>query len=231
MNKMFTLCLTLLSVLSVSAQDFDKTFEFCDKNGNVIADGSTVTYSDAEVDPDFGSATVHADLFIKNVTDKDAYAAIECVATDMPNGAFKICFPSACIQRYDSSFTITTDGGGKTDGSAITKEDGPVSLETAWLPDNYGSFDVTYQIFLCESKKVPSPFGEGEIDKISPVATGNKITVKYVYADPAGINGVNDKTAKKETARYNIGGQQVKANSKGVSIVKYSDGTTVKVVK
>lgn len=230
MKKIMTLCLTMLSCLAMSAQDIDKTFEFCDKDGNIIADGSTVTYDEVEEDPDFGSITVHADLYIKNVTDEGSYAAIECVGTNMPNGNFKICFPTLCIQTGETSFVINTDGGGKPDGKAITKEDGPISLETAWLPEQYGSLDVTYQINRCEYQKVQNPI-LGEQEQLVPVATGNKITVKFVYKDPAGIKGVKDIEAKKEVARYNIGGQKIKNAQNGISIVKYSDGTTIKTAK
>lgn len=220
-----TLCLALLGCISMSAQD--KTFEFCDKNGNVIADGSTVTFTEAEEDPDFGMVTMHADLFIKNTTDNASYAAIRCVG-ELPDGDFKICFPQNCIQKSsftDPTFDFTTEGGGHLNGSAIAKSDAPVSLETAWMPTTYGSFSVTYQILLCEPKTTNG------ITTYDPVAEGSKITANFIYSDPTGINGVKDTGIKKEVARYNIGGQLVGNAVKGLNIIKYSDGTTVKTVK
>ena len=51
MNKIFTFVCAFLAMAGVvSAQGIDNTFQFVDKDGNVLADGSTITATEVEDD-------------------------------------------------------------------------------------------------------------------------------------------------------------------------------------
>ena len=60
-------------------------------------------------------------------------------------------------------------------------------------------------------------------------ANGPKITVNFIYNDPASINGVSNDGAK-AVAFYNANGQQINNLQKGLNFIKYSNGKTVKTV-
>ena len=53
---------------------------------------------------------------------------------------------------------------------------------------------------------------------------------EIVEYDATGINDVTNTTDAKEVSRYTVDGQQLSAPTKGLNIVKYSDGTTRKVM-
>ena len=51
-----------------------------------------------------------------------------------------------------------------------------------------------------------------------------------VEFDPTGINNVITSNDAKELSRYSLNGQRLSAPTKGLNIVKYSDGSVKKVV-
>ena len=53
---------------------------------------------------------------------------------------------------------------------------------------------------------------------------------KIVEYDPTGIDKVTTSNDAKELSRYSVNGQRLSAPSKGLNIVKYSDGSVKKVV-
>lgn len=48
--------------------------------------------------------------------------------------------------------------------------------------------------------------------------------------NPTGIDKVTTSTDAKELSRYSVNGQRLSAPTKGLNIVKYSDGSVKKVV-
>lgn len=59
----------------------------------------------------------------------------------------------------------------------------------------------------------------------------NLMEIRFDTAGGTGINGVSTSSEKTIEAIYTLGGMRTNAFSKGVNIVKYSDGTTVKILK
>ena len=233
MKKIMTILLAFVASTSMYAQGLDKTFEFCDKDGNVYENGSELTFYDVHVDPDDGTAVLHAPLYVKSTTDEGGYVGITCKYTDMPSGTFKICFPNKCIPSSRASNEIVTDAGGAEsmfgDPKPLTKSDAARDLETAWTDiKGYGSFNVTYQINVY--KQVEEDFLGVTRTNYEKIADGSTITVKFLYADPAGINAMQNGGEKKVAAVYNLGGQRTNSMQKGVNIVKYNNGETVKVL-
>ena len=65
-----------------------------------------------------------------------------------------------------------------------------------------------------------------------PVGTpGSKITILFTTDPTAGVDGVTVAGSSEEVARYTLDGRRLTAPQKGVNIVKYADGRTVKVVE
>lgn len=52
-----------------------------------------------------------------------------------------------------------------------------------------------------------------------------------VEFDPTGIDGIHTTTDRHEVSRYSVGGSRLASPAKGLNIVRYSDGTTRKVMK
>lgn len=57
------------------------------------------------------------------------------------------------------------------------------------------------------------------------------MTLHFVYADPTGINGISSTQDKKMAAIYSASGAKLADMQKGLNIVKYTDGTTAKVLR
>lgn len=236
MKKIFAICLAFIAGITAYAQDVDHTFEFCDENGNVIENGANVTFNNVYVDPDDGSASIHAPLFIKSTTDEGGYVSITAEIKDKPNGNFKVCFPNSCVMTGKANDVISTPAGtpnGLTN-APFSKSDGIQDVETAWQDiTGYGSYTVTYQIGVYEAEKKEVHLGDETYTQLvyNRVADGSKITATFVYADPAGISGAIDASNKNVSSIYNISGQRINSLEKGINIIKYSDGKTIKVLK
>jgi hypothetical protein len=76
---------------------------------------------------------------------------------------------------------------------------------------------------------VPNRFG---IDQATSTVIGDgpKVTLKFIYTDPANVKGVNEDDRAVVTDRYTVGGNRLSAPQKGLNIVRKSDGTVKKVV-
>ena len=66
MKKLFTLCIGLVAALAIQAQS-DFPLQFADKDGNIIADGTTLDITAYETD-DFGDVQMPSGLYVKNTS-------------------------------------------------------------------------------------------------------------------------------------------------------------------
>lgn len=100
--KLTFLLTALLSMVGARMLAFDtkvdKTIQFVDKNGNVVADGATVNVEEGEKDV-FGDLLFKTGLFVSNTSENDVYIGIDYEIKSLPNGAFQICFPQNCVQK------------------------------------------------------------------------------------------------------------------------------------
>lgn len=72
----------------------------------------------------------------------------------------------------------------------------------------------------------------GESASDETIGYGPTITVHFVYdATSTGIKNIEAADNQTVVARYNLAGQRVSNSNKGVSIVKFANGKTVKVMK
>ena len=233
-------CAFLVSGMAIAQEGIDNTFAFCDENGTVIPNGSTVTRNEIG-ESILGEPMIDSKLFVKYVADGQGYAGVvtkingdAAKGEGMPSGTLQTCFPVTCVvipntdpetTTYPFVGEIPANGGGKNFvGDPYSKND-YVSIQSEWLivEGKYGNFSVDYTIAVYEKS---SPFA------FTQVATGPTVTVNYVYSDPAGIDEVSGATSgeRKVVARYNAAGQLVSAPVKGLNIVKTSDGKTTKYI-
>ena len=96
MKKIFTLSLFLLATVWSMAQD-SNTFQFVDKDGNVVAGGTTITRSELVDDP-FGENYISTGLHVKNTSDGSVNMRVAYQIETMDNGR-----PFANTQRTKAS--------------------------------------------------------------------------------------------------------------------------------
>ena len=92
MKKIFTSILMLLFATNFALADEDFPVQFVDKDGKVVADGTTVNVAEGEKDV-FGDLLFKTGLFVTNASEDDVYVGIDYEIKSIPNGAFQICFP------------------------------------------------------------------------------------------------------------------------------------------
>lgn len=233
-KHLLTVALGLLMSASAFAQ-----VEFVDAAGNVIPDGSTVVRNEIEkpvsIAPGLEMCQIPSGISAKNTSNSAVSVKSQVDVTDLPFGSFSLCFPNACwitIGTYTGVYpthqptgnTLSADGPW-TSPTSVTLQAGAVNdLSTEWKLNSLGmttfdpakdkgSFTATYSLLVND-------------EKVS--------TIKVLYTtdpDATGVAGVTvNNGEKKVIATYNAAGQEVSASHKGLTVVKYSDGSTRKVV-
>ena len=178
MKKLFNLFLfSLLSTLCAVAQD-SSTFQFVDKSGNTVANGTTLTVSSLTEDEIMGNF-ISTGLSVKNTSESNASVRISYQIETLDNGMFQICFPSSCI-------TKTTTGSFETTKGEMTA--GEVrDLQCEWFPEAYGTCKVTLAL------EVMNALG-------TKIANGPAIQVAFAYNSPGANQGwwgyVNNESEK-----------------------------------
>lgn len=200
MKKIFTLCLGLFAALAIQAQS-DFPLQFADKDGNVIADGSTLNLTEAEVD-DFGGIMMPSGLYVKNTTSAEVQCGGSFNVSTMSNGAFQSCFPSNCMQASKVG-SYTTQNGALGAGELKT-------MQTEWMPTAEGSCTVTYQLMTYKQNAITKKWNA---DKYGPT-----VTLNFVY----GTSGIADAARLDNSEKgicYDLMGRRVSQPAKGLYIV------------
>lgn len=209
MKKVFTLLSLWLAGMATTMAQGSYSYEFVDKDGNVVSDGATLVRSDAEEDV-FGGVEIASGLYVKNVGASANYSVrIHTTITQIDNGNLQVCFPMNC-------FNYAAPGDYKS-GEGKMATDEVKDIQSEWLPEAYGECIVTYQAMALQ------PMGNIYIEKGGPA-----VTLRYTYADPAKLT-----TAKKQAADveyYSILGRKTAQPQHGIFLVKSADGTVRKVI-
>lgn len=217
MRKIFIGILTVLCSPAAFAQ-YDKTFEFADKDMNVIPDGTVINLSDVEEYPYLGFL-IDTGLFVKDNSDGEPIgASCEVEITQITNGSVKLCFPMLC-KNYWEAGTYETEIGLPSNWNPTH------SLAAEWLAEGegiYGTCTVTYRLKAYDAYEGMTP----EKYEYELRGNGPSVTVNYIYSDPTGISGA---TAEKEISSisyFDLSGRKVSAPVKGVYVKKtaYADG-------
>ncbi len=207
MKKILLTVALMLSVGSISAQDF--AYEFATADGTIVPDGSVVTITTYhEADDGSGDIEMSADLFAKNVDgDADDLLRIAFDVQTMENGLMQICFPSACASI--NSLRQGTTQPGKLSGNLH-------SIATEWFPTAYGK--CTAKLSLQTVVKTVSDY--------TVIDDGPTITLQFVYADPASVASAI--SVATPVAYYSLSGQRLSSRPHGIALVRLSNGKVVK---
>lgn len=222
--KIKTLLATaIMAVCSMNAmaQTDLETFQFVDKDGKVVADGSEITVYEPETVN--GSVQINSGLFVKNTTGKDQAVGLDLNITNMDNGQFSCCFPSNCRDIFSAGNFVDVN----TPGLFLIEEGEQQTLMSEWKPAAYGKCQAVFQL------KVYNVV-ERDIEgiKYSDIgdfkAYGPKVTINFMYLDPTGVNGVVDNANAKVVNRYNAAGMRINSAVRGLNIETLSNGKTIK---
>ncbi len=203
MKKVFLLLCAMLATTTLLAQDY---YVFADKDGNVFEDGTTIQCTKAE-DDGFGTIMLPSGLYVKNA-DAPNSCAVSVVAniTKMESGLLQLCFPMNCSSYSTVGLQAETEKETLTQGQVK-------NLMTEWLPTAYGECTViytlrTYQSILRKNERT--------------------ITVNYRYADPASVSLIKSNAAIHQGI-FNLQGCRQQQLSRGINIVRRSNGTIRKI--
>ena len=207
MKQFFTLFMTLIAVVAVKAQS-DFPLQFTDKEGQVIADGSVLSFTDYEIDA-FGDIQIPINLWVKNVSDAPVQGGGQYAILSISNGAFETCFPKNCI-RQTAPGTYSTGNDNFAPGESR-------NMMTEWFLTAEGTCQVTYQ--LQTYRKMGT--NQWMLDGDGPI-----ITLDFSYGTTAVHNNQVQNSIMSE-AYYDLQGQLVAAPVHGLYIKRtvYNDGS------
>lgn len=221
MKKLFTLCAAMLMGSAMAFGQVDQTFQFVDKDGNVVADGTTWTVSE-KVEDLFYGLMIPSELSVKNTSGEDANVAVDFQVTQISGGAFQICFPTNCQTRTD--VTEVEETGALEMAAGEVKD-----MATEWVVKPFSSdVEATGTCTATVQLKVMEQI-EGSF-RYEVKAYGPKITVVFSNNGTTGIGSVEAVGGKKVEAYYSLSGRRLSVPQKGLNIVKFADGTARKVV-
>lgn len=231
MKKIFTLFVALFCSVAMFAQDTKGMFEFADKNGNVVPNGSTLTKT--EVEKSGKRLQINTGLFVKPVktelNGEKLGAKLRVEVENIDHGTINYCLLGSC--------SVASDKG--TFNSPSDFVDELADLATEWFmgTDKEGKAlkgEATVKLTLLACKRVSLGFDDIlEIEQFGWEEVGecSSVTVKFVYDGTTAINGVTDNANATVVARYAADGTRLSAPQKGLNIVKLSNGKTVKYIK
>lgn len=221
MKKLFTLCAAMLMGSAMAFGQVDQTFQFVDKDGNVVADGTTWTVSE-KVEDLFYGLMIPSELSVKNTTGEAANVEVNFQVTQISGGAFQICFPLNCRTKTD---VTEVDSTGTAELAAGEVRD----IATEWVVKPFDSdVEVTGTCTATLQLKVMEQI-EGTF-RYEVKAYGPKITLVFSNNGTTGIGSVEAVGGKKVEAYYSLSGRRLSVPQKGLNIVKFADGTARKVV-
>ena len=200
----------------------DNTLQFVDAAGNVVEDGSTVTgYWENSL---INGEQITTGLSVKNTSGEKVGVSVAFNVTRIDNGAFICCYPSQCGEITTPTNGMTT--AGLVEGNSLKP------FATEWVPTQgtYGTkcqATVTLQIYNVQQSVIMGI-------PVETVGTfkgnGPTITLDLTYNDPTGISGVTVNEDNGEATYYTIDGRKLNAPQKGLNIIRYANGKTVKKI-
>ena len=219
MKKFFTLCFSLLmGCAALNAQvvggNVDQTVQFTDATGNTIANGTNFTANivhseSVEIAPGVvvETKTVDSGVQILNTSESAVGVLLKCKVNSVDNGGFQVCLQGSCVplnlgQETNSSFVILQSGASL-----------PIDLHLN-VDDATAAATGEVEVQIMRHNIVMDEYGQP--------AAGDEV-----------LHEGREGGSLKSPARGFVGddaGLEIDAPQKGVNIVKYADGRTVKVV-
>lgn len=230
MKKIFTLFVALFCTVAMFAQDTKGMFEFADKNGNVVPNGSTLTKT--EVEKSGKRLQINTGLFVKPVkpelNGEKLGVKMRVEVENLDHGTIQYCLLGSCM--------VASEKGTFYSPSDFVKTLGDLATEWFMGTDKAGNplkGEATVKLTLVACKKVSLGLNDFGIEEFEWQEVGDcsSVTVKFVCDGTTAINGVADNTNATVVARYAADGTRLSAPQKGLNIVKLSNGKTVKYIK
>lgn len=230
MKKIFTLFVALFCSVAMFAQDTKGMFEFADKNGNVVPNGSTLTKT--EVEKSGKRLQINTGLFVKPVkpelNGEKLGVKMRVEVENIDHGTIQYCLLGSCM--------VASEKGTFYSPSDFVETLGDLATEWFMGKDKAGNplkGEATVKLTLVACKKVSLGLNEFGIEDFDWEEVGDcsSVTVKFVCDGTTAINGVADNTNATVVARYAADGTRLSAPQKGLNIVKLSNGKTVKYIK
>lgn len=230
MKKIFTLFVALFCTVAMFAQDTKGMFEFADKAGNVVPNGSTLTKT--EVEKSGKGLQINTGLFVKPVkpelNGEKLGVKMRVEVENLDHGTIRYCLLGSCSVASEKGTFYSTSNFVETLDN----------LATEWImgTDKEGKAlkgEATVKLTLVACQKKSSGFDEFGIEQFEWEEKGDcsSVTVKFVCDGTTAINGVTNNTNATVVARYAANGTRLSAPQKGLNIVKLSNGKTVKYIK
>lgn len=230
MKKIFTLFVALFCTVAMFAQDTKGMFEFADKDGNVVPNGSTLTKT--EVEKSGTRLQINTGLFVKPVkpelNGEKLGVKMRVEVENLDHGTIQYCLLGNCM--------VASEKGTFYSPSDFVKTLGDLATEWFMGTDKEGKAlkgEATVKLTLVACKKVSLGFNDFDIEEFEWQEVGDcsSVTVKFVCDGTTAINGVTNNANATVVARYAADGTRLSAPQKGLNIVKLSNGKTVKYIK
>jgi hypothetical protein len=201
--------------LSVEVDTVDRTLVFVDAEGNTINDGDTIVASEMS---ELG--WMEMPVMLKNNSSETEAAQLVIDLQEMPadGSSFQCCAFGSCVNMEAGTIGRSVKSTTGIEAGATENND------TEWIPveGSYATWTASLSVehFAYDGSSIGDRLGYGP-----------KVYVKFVYDESTGIK-INSKTNNIEIDKvYNVAGQEVPANSKGLLLYKMSDGRVIKVLK
>lgn len=220
-KKLLLVAAVAMANLAAFAQ-VDNTLQFVDAAGNVVENGATITgVLEHKSDPMNGDYDqISTGLSVKNTSGEDIGVAVAFNVTRLDNGSFVCCYPSLCGEITTPTSSMTKAG--------IVSGNSLKSLATEWVPapGAYGT--------KCEATLTLQLYNVGSMMGIPVPGTfrgdGPTIKLNFTYSDPTGISGVTVNEDNGEATYFTIDGRKLNAPQKGLNIIRYANGKTIKKI-
>ncbi len=176
MRRILLILGLVLSLLTMSAQNLD-IFEFIDKDGNVIPDGTTLTLTEVTSEEDIFTGEVISYMYshvkLRNKMASNQAMRINLTIERIDNGSYQLCFPMAC-KTFDEETNVVTEGG-------VLSANEVRDLQTEWIPIEEGYCDVVLTVellnlsgsiinpvytYVCNGPTIKIHYRNGVIDSI-----------------------------------------------------------------
>lgn len=221
--------------LTASAQTKNNVLQLLDANGKPIANGATIVIGKGELkkqtskEPDENGEeqtiiqyVAKPNITVKNISGEAQAVALKFNTSKMPNGKAQCCFGECKIWEKDSEQETTSSG-------VELKANDTKLLDTEWFSTTEHPQAWTMDVTVGLCKKETNNWGttsyqyDKDVITIHIVFDETKTAIKQIASSAQQTNKI--------VARYNAKGQRINTPCKGINIIKYANGTTIKQIK
>ncbi len=232
MKKISTLfTLLLFCSIIVYGQTAKETLQFIDKKGNIIKDGSTITvtnYKMKTVEEEYEQGNMikidkivmEPDIYIKNISNKSVHAGVKLDISSIPTGNVQVCLGTCTV--------ISPESNERTSAAKVISEGKKENTQLEWIADYKQNNKISWTLGLTAGlyKEEIDDLG---ISNYTYNEDGPCIKINFI-CDPAGIETVEKDKSNVKKERFNLLGQKIDKPFKGINIIKYSNGKTIKQI-